>query len=164
VRRGFTLIELIVIIALIALAGGLVAINAEAILRGLGEEPVDRILQKAVREARFQAASLKSPVTLRYDEEDGLLEVYSETGSLLASFPTLPEDSDAFPGIEFEQILPVRGLDDLDRFDTITIDRVVFRPDRSSTPFRVLVDEGGDSYTQRYDTFSSIVIDDSRNP
>ena len=131
-RRGFTLIELIVIIALIALAGGLVAINAQAILRGLGEEPVDRTLQKAVREARFQAASLKSPVTLRYDEETGILGIYSEIGTLLASFPTGPEEASDFPAIEFEQILPGRGLEDLDRFDTVEIDQVVFRPDRSS--------------------------------
>ncbi|MGC9449886.1 MAG: prepilin-type N-terminal cleavage/methylation domain-containing protein [Oceanipulchritudo sp.] len=162
-RRGFTLIELIIVIALIALIGGLVAVNAQAILRGLGEEPVDRILRKAVREARYQAASLKSPVQLAYDRESASLVLFSDTGQTLESFRTVPEDSEDPPDIEFEQILPVRGLDSFDRHETTPIDAVVFRPDRSSTPFQVLIDSGNTFYTQRYDPFSAIVIEDSRN-
>ena len=163
-RRGFTLIELILVIALIALVGGLVAINAEAMLRGLSEEPVDRIFQKAVREARFQAASIKEPTFLRYDGESGVLEISTETGRSLASFRTTPADSEQFPRLEFEQLLPGFGLSGLSRQEAVEIDTVVFRPDRSSTPFRVRFDLAQSSFTQRYDPFSAIVIDDSRQP
>ena len=161
-RRGFTLIELILVIALIALVGGLMVINAQAILRGLGEEPVDRILQKAVREARYQAASMKEPAFLFYDEERGQLQVFSETGRQLASFSVTGGED--FPEIEFEQILPGWGTDGSGRDETAEIEQVVFRPDRSSTPFQVTVSEGMQSFTLRYDPFSAIVIDDSRNP
>ena len=103
-RRGFTLIELIIVIALIALVGGLMVVNAEAILGGLGDEPAERTLQKAIREARFQAASLKAPAILRYDEETALLEISTDTGQDLVSFSTgSTEDA---PEITFEQILP----------------------------------------------------------
>lgn len=161
-RRGFTLIELILVIALIALVGGLMVVNARAILSGLGEEPVDRILQKAVREARYQAASLKEPAYLIYDEESGSLEVLSGTGTKLAAFPTA--EGTEFPEIEFEQILPASGLDGFGRDETAPVNQVVFRPDRSSTPFQAIISEGVRSFTLRYDPFSAIVIDDSRNP
>lgn len=161
-RRGFTLIELIIVIALIALVGSLVVVNAQGILRGLGEEPVERILQKAIREARFHAASLKGETFLRYDEETGRLHVHDETGSTLASF-NLQGKEDNYPGIEFEQILPAIGLESFTDSETVGIDQIVFRPDRSSTPFQVKLKIGDASFSQRYDPFSSIVIHDSRN-
>lgn len=160
-RRGFTLIELIIVIGLIALIGGLITINAEAILRGLGDEPVDRILQKAVREARFQAAYLKESTRLRYDEERASFDIHSVTGRGLASFPTGMEDDSL--EIVFEQILPSRGLFEVTREETAEIEAVVFRPDRSSTPFQVIIDTGPVAFTQRYDPFSDIVIEDSRH-
>lgn len=162
-RRGFTLIELIIVIALIALTGGLIVINAQAILRGLGEEPVERIFQKAVREGRYQAAFLKESAFLSYDEEKGLLSIKSEAGTELASFQVVPEDENDKPDIQFEQILPGMGLESA-RGDTVPADYIVFRPDRSSTPFEVTIEQGPVRFTQRYDPFSAIVIHDSRNP
>jgi prepilin-type N-terminal cleavage/methylation domain-containing protein len=163
VRRGFTLIELIIVIALIALVGGLVVINAEAIFRGLGEEPVDRILRKAVREARFQAAYLKEPVQLSFEEEDAVFLVTGAGGQSLARFETGLEDTTNDLYVEFEQILPEEGLNRNNSPETAEIDVVTFRPDRSSTPFQAIIDEDRWSYTLRFDPFSDIVIDDSRN-
>ena len=160
-RRGFTLIELILVIALIALVGGLMVVNARAILGGLGEEPVEQVLQDAVREARFQAASLKQPVLLSYNEENGTFDVRSDTGAELAAFAAT--GSGTFPGVEFEQILPAEGIAASSREETVVIARVVFRPDRSSTPFQATIEEGTNAFTLRYDPFSAIVIKDSRN-
>lgn len=161
-RRGFTLVEFIIVIALIALVGGLVAVNAEAILRGLGEEPVERLLQKAVREARFQAASLKEPAQLRFDEETAAFEVTSRAGSPLAAFPTGLQGRTDRLLIEFEQILPEQGLTRGGRTETAAIDAVTFLPDRSSTPFRVTIDHDRTRFTLQFDPFSDIVIYDSR--
>lgn len=160
-RRGFTLIEIIIVIALIALVGALVAVNTDSILRGLGEEPTDRRLQTIIREARFQAASLKESVNLQYDEESGTLNAFSENGSLVASEDLAKLSDDEYPEIEFEQILPAQGLDSF-RNETAPISQVVFRPDRSSTPFQVTISEGTSSYTLRYDPFSAIIVEDSR--
>lgn len=160
-RRGFTLVELVIVIALIALVGSLVVVNAEAILAGLGEQPVERILQKAVREARYQAASLKEPVGLYYDGEKAALAILDSGGGELASFEITEEEAGRLD-IAFEQILPGEGLDGRPSRGTAPLDAVVFRPDRSSTPFQAVIRHGRDSYTLRYDPFSAIVIDDSR--
>ena len=160
-RRGFSLIELIIVIALIALVGGMIVVNAEAMLRGLGEEPVERILHKAVREARFQAAYLKEPTQVRYDEETLSFVLDTQTGSRLNAWSTgLGENSSL--DVIFEQILPQEGLTRVLNEETVEIPVVTFRPDRSSTPFQVTFDLGREEFTQRYDPFSDIVIEDSR--
>jgi len=163
VRRGFTLIELIIVISLIALVGGLVVVNAEGMLRGLGQEPTERIFQKAVREARFQAASLKESTYLTYNREDGNLVIYSETKQSLAEFNIGTKGEKENPEVQFEQILPSTGLNSFTGTETIEIKHVVFRPDRSSTPFQVTIRENSDEFTQQYDPFSAIIINDSRN-
>ena len=162
-RRGFTLLELIIVIALIALVGSLIVVNAESMLRGLGEEPLERIFQKAVREARFQAASSKDPAYLMYDKEDGKLVIFNDAGQDLAEFVIGKEGAKDNPEIEFEQILPASGLDSFGNEQTIEIKQVVFRPDRSSTPFLVSIREDSEGFTQKYDPFSAIIVDDSRN-
>lgn len=161
-RRGFTLIELIIVIGLIALVGGLIVVNAQAILRGLGAEPVDRILQKAVREARFQAAYLKESTELRFSDEQKSFLILGANGGNLASFNTGAGNESTRLEVEFEQILPEQGLMRAGAADTAPIEAVTFRPDRSSTPFLVRVYEGPRQFTLRFDPFSDIVIDDSR--
>jgi hypothetical protein len=153
---------LIIVIALVALVGGLVVVNAEAIFRGLGEEPVERILRKAVREARFQAAYLKEPTQLAFDEEEAVFVITGAGGQSLASFTTGEADAARDLEIQFEQILPEEGLTRNARQETTEIDAVTFRPDRSSTPFQVIIDQGPRPFTLRFDPFSDIVIDDSR--
>lgn len=163
-RRGFSLIELLIVIALIAILGTLVVVSAEGMLSGLGSDPNERVFQKAVREARFQAASLKENAFLVYHGEDGALRIYDETGQLLSEFAISKVGGDDFPLLVFAQILPATGLDSFSNEETVEIKQVVFRPDRSSTPFQVTLRENGSDFTLRYDPFSAIVVDDSRNP
>lgn len=162
-RRGFSLIELVIVIALIAILGSLVVVSAEGMLRGLGSEPNERIFQKAVREARFQAAANKENAFLVYNGEDGVLQIYDAAGNLLSDF-VLTREGEAFPTLVFEQILPASGLDSFTREETVEIKQIVFRPDRSSTPFQVTMQQNGNQFTLQYDPFSAITINDSRNP
>ncbi len=163
-RRGFSLIELVIVIALIAVVGTLVVVSAEGMLSGLGTEPNERIFQKAVREARFQAAALKENTYLAYDQESSSVKIFDEAGQMLMEFPLTTEGDGYSEGVVFEQVLPARGLESFTSEETVEIKQVVFRPDRSSTPFQVTIRESGDAFTLRYDPFSAIVTNDSRNP
>jgi prepilin-type N-terminal cleavage/methylation domain-containing protein len=160
VRRGFSLIELIIVIGLIALLGSLVVVNANAILSGLGDEPVETTLLKAVREGRFQSAALKETTRLSYDEELPGFRLRSESGRELAAFP-LEIEKNALD-VTFEQILPAEGLLRQSNEETAPLPAVAFRPDRSSTPFEVIFKFRTETFTQRFDPFSAIVIKDSR--
>src|SRR5690606_42017392 len=56
-------------------------VAAESFLnQGLGHRPVPIIFHNAVKEARYQAAYTKSPVTLRFDEEDASFHIEDLNG------------------------------------------------------------------------------------
>ena len=161
-QRAFTLVEILIVLGLIALVGGLIVLNAGAFLRGLGQEPVEETFRKAVREARFQAAYHKETVALSYDPEEAGLLINGPTGNSLATFALEVGDANDVD-LEFEQRLPFQGLNQLGESETAPAAMVFFRADRSSTPFNVRFELDRTSFTQRYDPFSAIVIHDSRD-
>ena len=71
--RGFTLIEIVLVLALIALGSGLIIANFIAFTdRGDSEFLVD-VLHRAIREARFVAAADRTTTALFYNAENGSL-------------------------------------------------------------------------------------------
>lgn len=157
------MVEILVVLGLIALAGGLIVINANAFLRGLGAEPPEETFRKAVREARFQAAYHQQTVRLSYERDEATLRLEADSASDLPDFP-LDRTADASEyDIQFEQFLPFEGLSPQRNADTAPTPNLYFRPDRSSTPFQVRFDIPDQNFSQQYDPFSAIVISDSRN-
>jgi prepilin-type N-terminal cleavage/methylation domain-containing protein len=159
--RGFTLIEIIIVIALMGIIGGLVVINANSVLQGLGDDPVDRSLVKAVREARYQAAANKQTVRLQFDEQERQWLITSTSGQQLDARP-IAGSTEQRLDVRFEQILPSRGLQAPSSLQMAEIPAVFFRPDRSATAFQAVIREGTLQYVLRFDPFSDIVIHDSR--
>lgn len=157
------MVEIMVVLGLIAMVGGLIVINANAFLRGLGAEPVGETFRKAVREARFQAAHLQQTVRLTYDRGEAALRLNSSSGQSLHAFPLDRTGDSAEYDISFSQLLPFEGLSPQNTPETAPTEAVFFRPDRSSTPFRVHFETPEDSFSQQFDPFSAIVISDSRN-
>ena len=88
---GFTLIEIILVMALVAIVGTLVAYNVPAIVRLKSQPPIERVMVDAVREARFQAALTKEVSWLTYDSETGIFHV-----TLDSKAPSLPVPNDPF--------------------------------------------------------------------
>lgn len=160
---GFSLLEIIIVIAVIALIGGLVVVNANAILSGLGAEPTERVLQKAVREARYQAALRKEPVRLRFDRETAGFVITAYSGSELHTFTTAFTDNPRDLQVTFDRVLPFNGVTFGTNPRTAPTEAIIFQPDRSSTPFIVHIREAGQNFSLRYDPFSAIAIHDSRS-
>ena len=74
-RTGFTLIEILLVLALILLIGTLAVYNVANLSRMKNERPVDEVLLNAVRETRYQAAINKETCWLSYDSEKGIFHV-----------------------------------------------------------------------------------------
>lgn len=155
--RGFTLIEILLVIALIAVAASVVLINFTAFADRGEETSPKEVLSAAIRKARFIAAAERTTTKLRYDNESGTLQIDP-------SGEQFPINSDFGPEgrgeIRFFLIEPATGMrafsDPNDaKLETTT---VAFAPDRSSSPFIVEIDTGEGSPTRlRFDPFSSVI-------
>jgi prepilin-type N-terminal cleavage/methylation domain-containing protein len=153
--RGFTIIEIVLVLGLIAIAGTIVIANFTSIADRGGKLSTEETLRAAIRQARFSAASTRSIVSLSYDEEDGVLS--------LSSGDHFPLDENYTRGgrgqIRFFLIPPAKGLDPFQAPEKTRLEtrEVHFAPDRSSSPFVVEIDSGtGSPERHAYDPFSSL--------
>lgn len=156
-RSGFTLIEILLVIALITIAGSVVMINFVAFTdRGDNTSP-EEVLTAAIRQARFSAAADRVTTRLRYDHESGSLQIDpgGDRFRINADF-----GSGGRGEIRFFLIPPGAGLSPLPdpQRSTLQVTSVAFAPDRSSSPFVVEIDSGSGSPNRlRYDPFSSVI-------
>ena len=156
-RSGFTLIEILLVIALISVAVSVVLVNFNAFAnRGDSTSP-EEVLTAAIRQARFIAAAERITTELRYDEESGTLRIEptDEQFTIHADF-----GRDGRGEIRFFLIPPAEGLGPFPdpKRSTRQTPAVAFAPDRSSSPFVAEIDIGSGTPTRlRYDPFSSVI-------
>jgi prepilin-type N-terminal cleavage/methylation domain-containing protein len=155
-RAAFTLIEIVLVLALMAVAASVVIANFVAFADRGGELSAEETLYSAVRSARFQAASSRRTTELRFDKETGSLTIGSDT-----SFPLNEHFAATEAGeIRFFLAPPTTGLSSFaDPADSRLETKVVrFAPDRSSSPFVAEIDSGhGTPQRLVFDPFSSLV-------
>jgi prepilin-type N-terminal cleavage/methylation domain-containing protein len=154
---GFTLIEIVLVLALIALVTSLVLVNFDAFVdRGEDVNPVE-VLQSAVREARFRAGAERIVTELSYDAEKGVLRL--EPGG--TEYPLNRDFGREGRGaIRFYLGAPGEGLAPVPEIARSRLEttRVQFAPDRSASPFVAEIDSGsGTPERLVFDPFSSIV-------
>lgn len=158
---GFSLIEILLVIGLIALASGIIVSNAIGIAERGNEVPADQILKAAVRSARFEAAQKGRITELGFNRETGQLIVQSDSGQTI--YFELGENfaNNGRGEILFRLIPSARGMDEYpDPYeDGIETDWVRFAPDCSSQPFSAEIDYGtGSPEKLAFDPFSSLVL------
>jgi prepilin-type N-terminal cleavage/methylation domain-containing protein len=157
-QKAFSLIEIVLVLALIAIATSAVIFNVDSFI-GKDTNPSTReSLSEAIRFARIQAAKQQTLTELTFDQEQGALIVSSKSNTL-KTFPlTDPNFQTTGTGaITFALIPPAEGLSPFPRnSDTsITLEKVQFNSDRTSTPFIVSIDDGINSEEVIvYDPFS----------
>ncbi|MEN8662860.1 MAG: type II secretion system protein [Lentimonas sp.] len=154
-QSGFTIIEIVLVLGLIALAGTLMIANFASIADRGGQLTTVETLQAAIRQARFAAASERTVVSLSFDEEKGALVLSNEERFALG--PKYSEDGSG--EIRFYLVPPAEGLSpfpDRDRTQLQTSE-INFAADRSSSPFVVEIDTGnGTPERIAFDPFSSL--------
>jgi len=73
-RRGaFTLVEIVLVLAVIGLVGALLLPGVNSMLRAITHEEPDRLFWNAMNLAREQALTTNRTITLRYDDRQKLL-------------------------------------------------------------------------------------------
>lgn len=154
---GFTLIEIVLVLALIALVTGLVLVNFNAFVdRGAEVNPAE-VLQSAVRDARFKAGAERLVIELGYDREKGVLRL--DPGAI--EYPLNADFGKTGRGtIRFYLGAPGEGLSPIPEIQSsrMEVPRVQFAPDRSASPFVAEIDTGsGTPERLVFDPFSSIV-------
>ena len=139
-RTGFTLVEVLLVIAVMALCAGLLVSGAADLLR-TKEPRADEIFWQAVTAARQLALERDRTVVFRYDKDKHQL-VWSAD----------PEDPHrlAFPGRLLE-LLPVAGQGTVliggQLTETGSVSLVRFFPDGGCDPFRAQLTDSKDRRT-----------------
>ncbi len=160
-RTGFSLIEIILVLGLTALAATAMIVNLASLVDREDTLTTEETLFAAVRKARFIAASERTTTQLRFDKESNRLQISSNKNEV-ESFElddSFKEDRSA--EIRFYLIPASRGLapardPDRTNLETKTVE---FAPDRSSSPFVVEIDLGsGTPERLQIDPFSSLQI------
>ncbi len=156
VQRGFTIIEIVLVLGLIALAGSIVVANFASMAERGGELSTEESLRAAIRQGRFIAASERGIVSLSFDQEKGALRLSS--GQSFQLGPTFSKDG-GHGKILFYLVPPAAGLAPLATPDKTRLEtsEILFAPDRSSSPFVVEIDSGSGSPERMvFDPFSSL--------
>ena len=154
-QAGFTLLEIILVFALIALASSVIIANFTTFLNFDDQINPEETLRTAIRSARFQAASERRVATLSFDKETGSLIVSNgETFPLNANF------KDGSGEVRFYLVPPAKGMAPFSKANRAQLETkaVSFAPDRSSSPFVAEIDSGtGNPERIIFDPFSSLV-------
>lgn len=162
-RRGFTLVEVILVIALAVVATGLVVGAGLFGERSLRSRPPENVLFSAMKSARTFASERGRDMTLRFDSR-GFFEITdTETAELVARTFLTPEmadaarlaaESGASPDLDsfrsdvsvvFMPVYPeLIGKSRVD-FPDKPLDRVRISPDSTMTPVKVEIRRGNDA-------------------
>ncbi len=158
-RAAFTLIEIVLVIGLIAIASTIVIVNISSFIGRDDSLNTEESIAAAIRKARFLAASDRSPTALYFDKETGSLVVHGERSEAI-SYPLAAEYGQSGGAeIKFYLVPSTQGLSPSpDPLRTqLETKEIRFAPDRSATPFVVEINTGtGSPERHAYDPFSSL--------
>jgi len=164
---GFSLIEVLLVLALIGVMAAIVAGNAGAFIQAGSFEPPVRVLKKAVLDAYYFAGERKEATFLAYLEENASFIVSDSSGNTLEThsiFKNLKQgdeiDRDDFPDIEFRAVGPLAGVsggNTIYRDNQLLLNRIRFHSG-SSVPFEAMIRHRGEEQEFNFDPFSGFVL------
>ena len=165
--QAFSLIEVLLVLALLSVLAGVVAGNLGAFIKGANFEPPQRVLKKAVLDAVYYSSERKRATYLSYFEKNATFLVSDSVGLPLAEHRVYKElsddiarDSSNIPKISFHAVGPLSGVEgDGTNYDEdeLVLPRVVFHAG-SSVPFYVNLQFGDNDTEMYFDPFSGYIL------
>lgn len=140
-RGGFTIVEVVLVLALIALVAGLFAVNFEVLLNAVSEKRPEKVLHDAICEARYQTLQEHSLIYLSFNQKDHQFQI---------SKPNSPQPLTTMPLNKEIQVtitpLPPakysKGHFEDPKESYKPIEKFAFAPDGSSQPVIITLTEG----------------------
>jgi prepilin-type N-terminal cleavage/methylation domain-containing protein len=160
---GFTLIEVLLVLALVGVITGLVAGNVGAFITGVQFEPPERVLKKAILDALYESSESKRATYLSFETNSSSFLVTGAGGSEINFHPIYKgelDDEKEVPKIIFKAIGPQSGLDGGTTIydeEELTLTRVPFHFG-CSVPFEVVIEFKEKLSVLRFDPFSGFVL------
>ncbi len=145
-RAGFTLLEIVVVLAIIGLVSTVALMNFDGLFGGFGQRPPEDVLHTAVRQARYEAAMRMCRTFLTFDEERNAFVLVDQNGENCGIFSLGDKEKFGRFEIEFIPVLPtetVHGKDD-DEPSKYPVERLSFDPNGCALPVVVHI-RGGDA-------------------
>lgn len=134
--NGFTLVETLLVLAVIMLLGALLLPGVNSLLRAVGGEDPDRVVWDAITAAREQALTTNRTVGLRFDPKPRLLTWGEGPGEQQRGLPV---------GTSLQFLQPQEGdfiMVGGTLIDTVEVPAVRFYPDGTCDRFRVQLRQG----------------------
>lgn len=166
-KRAFSLIEVLLVLALVAVLLGVVAGNAGSFIKGSNFEPPDRVLKKAVLDAVYFASESKRAAYLSYFEENATFLVSDSYGKTLAEHRVYEKIPDGFgdetelvPKVFFYAEGPLAGQDGGNSIydeDELSLKRVFFHSG-CSIPFSAEIQFRDEKKELKFDPFSGYIL------
>ena len=160
---GFTLIEVLLVLALVGIITGLVAGNVGAFITGAQFEPPERVLKKAILDALYESSESKRSTFLSFDNGSCSFRVTNGQGEEINAHTMYDgelDDEKEIPKVRFKAIGPQSGLDGgatIYDEDELTLTRVPFHYG-CSVPFEVEIDFREKLSVLKFDPFSGFVL------
>ena len=153
-KKAFSVIEILIVIALFSLATTLVVFNFEGLIRSYTEKSIEGLFDEALRKARFEAIATQTPMHLWYDAESSTLKI-DDALTTIASYPT--QLSKETTSVEFFPRLPSDSLSDARSFKAgdVPLPYLLCTPQGITPPVKVVLKDSAGTYIQWLDPFSS---------
>ncbi|MEM7671788.1 MAG: type II secretion system protein [Verrucomicrobiota bacterium] len=161
--RGFSLIEIVLVFALIGVATAVTIVNFDMLGESGNSEPPENVALHAIRTARIAAISEQEWTYLSWNKEERAFEISTLNGNVVEKIVVergVSANEDPLevifesPASEFHNRTPFEFRQDVGS----PLKRIAFSPQRASTPFILRILDGSIEYSRRIDPFSSLPI------
>ena len=161
--EGFTLVEVLLVLALVGIITGLVAGNVGAFIKGAQFEPPDRVLKKAILDAIYESSESKRATYLSFETKSSSFRVTNRSGTEIYSHSIYKgelDDGKVVPKVVFKAIGPESGPGGGSTIydeEELILTRIPFHYG-SSVPFEVEIEFKDQLSLHRFDPFSGFVL------